>query len=148
MYVRTLICTCTCIVLNFTVMVLMLYNYYYFFVDIFSRAQRLVDEEALSKEAFFDRCTHNPHLRDRLPILTRNLDMQRKVHVHTCIYTLAAYMYMYTEFYRKIIINTLFMQKFVDDERFLYIDTALSVDPVVSEHLHVHVHTYYMYMCM
>ena len=60
---------------------------------------------------------------------------ERYIYVHTCIYTLAAYMYMYTEFYRKIVIYTLFMQKFVDDERFLYIDTALSVDPVVSEHL-------------
>ena len=45
----------------------------------FSRAQHLAEEEALSKEAFFDRCAHNPHLRDRLPILTRNLNMQRKV---------------------------------------------------------------------
>jgi len=32
----------------------------------------------LSKEAFFGRCMHNPSIRDRLPILTRSLSMNRK----------------------------------------------------------------------
>ena len=48
----------------------------------YSRAQRLAEEAALSKETFFERCAHNPHLRDRLPILTRNLDMTRKVPIN------------------------------------------------------------------
>ena len=44
-----------------------------------SRSQQLANEEAISREAFFERCMHNPSMRDRLPILTRSLDMNRKV---------------------------------------------------------------------
>jgi len=55
-----------------------------------SRSQQLTEEEMLSKEAFFGRCMHNPSIRDRLPILTRSLSMNRKVepstvnHVYDC----------------------------------------------------------------
>ena len=58
-----------------------MYYYHNIFFCSFSRAQRLAEEAALSKETFFERCAHNPHLRDRLPILTRNLDMTKKVHL-------------------------------------------------------------------
>ena len=44
-----------------------------------SRAQQLAEEENLSKGTFFERCMHDPSIRDRLPILTRSLDLNRKV---------------------------------------------------------------------
>jgi len=47
------------------------------------RSQQLTEEEMLSKEAFFGRCMHNPSIRDRLPILTRSLSMNRKVEPST-----------------------------------------------------------------
>jgi len=36
-------------------------------------------EEQLTKDAFYQSCVHNPTIRDRLPILTRTLEHNRKV---------------------------------------------------------------------
>ena len=44
-----------------------------------SKAQLLAEEETISKETFYDRCMLDPSIRDRLPILTRSLDLNRKV---------------------------------------------------------------------
>lgn len=39
-------------------------------------------EERLSKEAFYQSCMQNPTIKDRLPILNRILDLNKKVTPH------------------------------------------------------------------
>lgn len=57
----------------------MMIPYHIFILSYFRRAEQLTQEENLSKETFFERCMHDPSIRDRLPILTRSLDLNRKV---------------------------------------------------------------------
>ena len=48
-------------------------------VDYCRYGGQLEEEESSTKETFLERCIHNPSLRDRYPILTRNFETKKKV---------------------------------------------------------------------
>ena len=61
-----------------TFLYLLIYKYYAYNLFL-SLSEQLMKEEKISKETFYQRYIHNPTIRDRLPILTRTLDLNRKV---------------------------------------------------------------------
>ena len=45
----------------------------------FRFTQQVIDEETSSKDAFLERCLHNPSIRDRFPILSHSYENRKKV---------------------------------------------------------------------
>lgn len=81
-----------------------------------SVVEQLKKEEKLSMDGFYQRCMHNPSIKDRLPILKRTLSLNRKV----C-----------TVLYINSNLHCPSSQKYSDEERFLYFDECIYVEPQV-----------------
>ena len=72
-------------------------------------------EESLAKEAFTKECFRDPTVRDRMSMLTRAFGSRKKV----------------SQSYHLTLQSSNLTQQYVDEEKFLYYDDIIAIEPSV-----------------